>query len=506
MADPWEKTLFVETEQLLTSKEGLVFRESNIKDRMYPFFSLGMVIAEANSLKIAVGDAHKSNIINTVRRGHPVIIDLGGSYSPPTMDPVSFAQQFTVPFHTYREEEFNTFLAGYIRYSQIMLDKIRPGFTAALLEVLGCPDVIYPGPRKPYLDINNFLYTVKSKIDFSGKTVIQPDPGLAAQEIDKDSEKFTVSILALYLIGFDVTKFVATLDLAQCNSEHGRFSVQLLTDAFIEGKIERGNMAPPGIQSVACDIIAKLLEQGRLADDFKQEPFFTYVKSIFEFFNDTSKDTSIIITFVDHLVDACWSIAEIMREQPSQNRRELFMAQMAYMIFQYGPHDRLNDEERFLLMIKQEQKHSCCCVKLKDIEESGEYLGFLAFLRSKSNALISIYRNSLMKDHHPMPSFFWDSVNIHRMILESFIDVNRMEMTDDALKTFDQIAEMFIRSLLGCFQMSLFDINNMDLDSDGEIYLKKDIDRVGDLFQFVKTGTVRDAKGIELLKRIKELD
>jgi hypothetical protein len=148
MEDPWEKTLFVETEQLLASKQGLAFRESGLNSRMYTFFSMGFVIAEFNSLKIVVGDIHKGNFINTARRGHPVIIDLGGAYSATTLDPVSFAQQFIAPYHNFEESEFNAFLSGYIRYSQILLDKIRPEFTVALLEVLGCPNVAEWGRTK----------------------------------------------------------------------------------------------------------------------------------------------------------------------------------------------------------------------------------------------------------------------------------------------------------------------------------------------------------------------
>lgn len=140
-----------------------------------PLFLLGELLATMHSKGVRYGnfrpghlDLHADGSAWVVRATH-VTVD-----QPIT--PELVVADFTVPFETYSREDFRAIVAGYARAGYEVLDHERPGFTDALLDLLGAPSV-RPRPRPATLDISSSLQALGLKL-----TVLQKWPGLSRVE------------------------------------------------------------------------------------------------------------------------------------------------------------------------------------------------------------------------------------------------------------------------------------------------------------------------------------
>ena len=200
-ANPWESESGLEMSggTLLQPTVPLRLSEFDIQPESQWQYFYGALLAGMHGGNYRYTDFHPGNAGLDPNTGQFVILDPGGTLPTP-LHPKEMSGDFLMPLNTLSADDFNAFLAGYVRQAYTDLDVKYPQYTRTLLEDIGGQILSSPEPGRPVLDLPDVLRQLHITLhdDMSLSFSDEPDPS----QVDFSRlDDYLVVVFMLYLCG-----------------------------------------------------------------------------------------------------------------------------------------------------------------------------------------------------------------------------------------------------------------------------------------------------------------
>lgn len=159
MTHPWERETGLEMPSgalLLPPDYPLRLSEFDIRPESQWQFFFGSLLAQLHGSGYRYTDFHPGNVGLDPRNGQFVILDPGGTI-PTKLNPRDMVADFLIPYQTLSRDDFNAFLAGYIRRAYTDLDPGYEGYSQSVLNEVGGQILSTPYPGRPVLELDDIL-------------------------------------------------------------------------------------------------------------------------------------------------------------------------------------------------------------------------------------------------------------------------------------------------------------------------------------------------------------
>lgn len=522
----------IEFEPFFKDSEYMSLSELDCKRNTYPFFSAGRPLVLIHNIGILHGDLRRQHIFYWAPAGRSGFIDFGGGrFAEP--DPQVMATDFIVPFFDLETDQFLALVAGYARWSFLILDEKYPNFTAELLQHFGGTFTSLPIPRPDYLNVAEYFEKLSLRVDVQ-KDRIQLTSTIESSALmnlwDEHGDDLFIFCVSLVLLGLDCSFLFNTSGEALPASEDGRYLYQIFSQLYAGTPLPVGEAYDLDEIVIGLRLLKAIQEKLNFPNtdpdgDFRLRPYsqpnHLIASKLIPILNDFSAVSA--SRFMDKIIDGIDHFAAFFDTGSQKNSStewyaySVDFAQFSQMFLQYSAIDCRLDEARYLKVCERHSKLSWERNLLADHNDTSKFMKDFSYAVSRSNANMRFFNNSVqLADEESTNAFWslmWEALQTNRKVLlkcNRFLNENEeagglVDVLNPMIATAARLHIRIMQSHVSAL-MSLQELRELSLlMTEEDSKLNEEIEWVVDLANHLQQNSITSDSGKTLLLKGTEL-